>query len=94
MVKAVKEMCFFASNPSGQIAAIKLIKLWMMKICKNWTAAAERFENIRWILRVIDIIYTKNEKFLSTMAFDSIAIVLTPVPRETLANWVGSRSKG
>lgn len=94
---------FFASNPSGQTAAIKLIERTSknhhavdddVQICKDLTAAAERFEKDKRILRVVDVLYTKDEKFSSTTALDSVAIVLAPVTRETLANWVRSQSMG
>ena len=63
---------FFASNPSGQTAAIKLMERTSknhhvvddeVQICKDVTAAAERFDDDKRILRVVDVIYLKNEKF-------------------------------
>ena len=92
---------FFASNTSGEMAAIKLIERTSqnhravddeIQVCKDVTAAAERVGDDKRILRVVDIIYTNNERFLSTMAFDNVAIVLQPLTPKTLADWVGVRS--
>lgn len=64
---------FFDSNPSGQIAAIKLMERTSknhhavnneVQIRLNVTAAAEQVDNNRRILRVIDVIYHKKQEVL------------------------------
>jgi hypothetical protein len=94
---------FFASNPLGHVAAIKVIERTAkshhrvdaeVQRCLEVSAFADQCDDSERILRVADVIYTNEEKFSPKAAFDSVAIVMRPMTPQTLADWVGIRSKG
>ena len=94
---------FFASTTSGDVAAIKMMERTSrnyrnvdaeVEVCKEVTAFAERSDDGERILRATEVIYSNDEKFSPKRAFDNVAVVLKPMTRETLADWVGIRSKG
>ena len=94
---------FFGSSPSGKVAAIKMMERRPnnyssidkeVQICKKVTAFAERFDDNKRILRVVDVVYTKDKRFSSKIAFDNVAVILQPMTPKTLSNMCGVKSKG
>ncbi|KAL8941859.1 MAG: hypothetical protein Q9216_002003 [Gyalolechia sp. 2 TL-2023] len=94
---------FFASNASGDVAAIKMMERTPkhyrnvdaeIEVCKELTAFAEQSKDGERILRATEVIYSNEERFSLKRAFDSVAVVLWPMTPQTLADLVGIRSKG
>lgn len=94
---------FFASNSLGDVAALKIMERTTqdyhaidaeVQRCKEVTAFAIQSDPDRRILRLIDVIYTNEEKFSPTASFDNVAMVMQPMTPHTLQEWVGIRSKG
>lgn len=97
-----KRVCF-ASNSFGHVAAIKIIERTAknhhsvdaeVQRCLEVSAFANQHDDSERILRVADVIYTNEEKFLPKAGFDNVAIVMRPMTPHTLMDWVGSQSKG
>ena len=83
------------TNSLGKVAAVKMMERTSknygsvdaeVQICKEITAFAEKSDEGRRILRVVEVLYSDNEKFSSTVAFDNVAVVLQPVTSSTLAD--------
>ncbi|MCJ1309560.1 hypothetical protein MMC25_003220 [Agyrium rufum] len=94
---------FFASDSSGNLAAIKVLERNArnsysvdkeIQILKEVNSFAEKADKDEQILRVAEVIYTKDEKFSFKTTFDNVAIVLKPITRQTFGNLMGSRSSG
>ena len=92
-----------ATHTSGDVAAIKFMERTSknygiidaeVQVCKDVTAVAERRDDGERILRVVEVIYSKEEKFSFKTPFDNVAIVLKPMTPLTLADWVGFRGNG
>ncbi len=76
---------FFASNPSGHVAAIKVIERTAkshhsvdaeVQRCLEVSAFADQCDDGERILRVADVIYTNEEKFSPKAAFDNAQKVI------------------
>ena len=94
---------FLATNPLGEVAAIKMMERRSdnhsivdaeVRICNEVTAFAGKSDDGGRILRVVEVLYTKDEKFSSKTAFDNVAVVLQPMTPQTLADMCGVKSKG
>lgn len=93
----------FASDPSGDIATIKIVE-WTSRNCysidkeieilRKVTSLAGKSDDYKRVLRVVEIIYSNDQNFSSNTAFDNIAIVLKPMTPQTIGNLVRTRSKG
>jgi hypothetical protein len=94
---------FFASDPSGKIAAIKVVE----RTCRNRdsvdkeiqtlqevTALAQNSDDGERVVRMVEVIYSSSQTFSSTTAFDHVAIVLQPMTPKTFVDLMTSRSKG
>jgi hypothetical protein len=84
---------FLGTNPLGEVAAVKIMERTLktcgivdaeIQICKEVTAFAERSDEGRRILRAVEVVYTRDEKFSSKVAFDNVAVVLQPMTPQTL----------
>lgn len=94
---------FFASDPTGDVAAIKMVERTSrnchgvdeeIQTLQEVTHFAQRSDDDERILRMEEVIYTNGEEFSSKTAFDNVAIVLKPITPETFGELVGTRSKG
>ena len=94
---------FLGTNPLGEVAAVKMMERTSknygivdaeIQICKEVTAFAKTSDEGGRILRVVEVLYSKDEKFSSTVAFDNVAVVLQPMTPQTLADMCGIKSKG
>ena len=94
---------FFGSNALGEVAAVKMMDRSLrnygtvdaeVQTCKAITTFAEKSDEGRRILRVVEVLYSKDEKFSSDVVFDQVAVVLQPVARQTLADIDGLQSSG
>ena len=94
---------FLATHPFGEVAAIKMMertsKNYAMvdaevRICNEVTAFAGKPDDGGRILRVVEVLYSKDEKFSSKAPFDNVAIVLQPMTPQTLADICGVKSNG
>lgn len=94
---------FFGSNRSGTVAAIKVVERTArnchsvdeeIETLKRVTEFADKSDNGERILRMAEVIYSNGEEFSSKTVFDNIAIALQPITPQTLADFVGIRSKG
>lgn len=98
-----QERMYFASNSLSHVTAIKVIERTAknhhnvdaeVQRCLKMSAFADQCDDSEKILRAADVIYTNEKKFSPKAAFDNVAIVMRPMTSQTLANWVGIRSKG
>ena len=94
---------FFASNHLDDVAAIKMMERTFrnchsvdkeIKTLRRVTNLADKLDEGGRILRTADVIYSSGEKFSSQTVFENVTIVLQPITPQTLANLVGTRSKG
>ncbi|KAI0453499.1 kinase-like domain-containing protein [Xylaria acuta] len=94
---------FFATNPLGEIAAVKMIERTSknygivdaeVQVCDEVTTFAGKYDDGGRILRVVEVLYSKDKKFSFKVAFDNIAVVLQPMTPRTLADSCGVKSKG
>jgi hypothetical protein len=94
---------FFASNPRGDRAAIKLVERISrtsgavdteVRTYEDVTAMAEKCDEDERIVRLVEVLYTDGERLSSEKTFDDVALVLAPVTPMTLSDLVGVRSKG
>ncbi|KAL8647821.1 MAG: hypothetical protein Q9210_005333 [Variospora velana] len=91
------------TNPLGEVAAIKMLERTSknhgivdaeVRVCNEVTAFAEKSDDGGRILRVVEVLYSKDEKFSSKAAFDNVAVVLLPMTPQTLADICGVKYKG
>jgi hypothetical protein len=94
---------FFAFNPRGDRAAIKLVERISrtsgtvdteVRTYEDVTAMAEKCDEDERIVRLVEVLYTHGERLSSEKTFDDVALVLAPVTPMTLSDLVGVRSKG
>ena len=94
---------FFATNPLGEVAAIKVMERRSdnynlvdaeVQICNEVTAFAGKSDDGGRIMRVVEVLYTKDENFSSKAAFDNVAIVMQPMTPRTFTDMCGFGSKG
>ena len=94
---------FLATNSLGEVAAVKMMDRTSenhrtvdaeVQTCRAITTFAEKSDEGRRILRVVEVLYSKDEEFSTEVAFDQVAIVLQPVVTQTLADICGIKSKG
>ncbi|KAK3349739.1 kinase-like domain-containing protein [Lasiosphaeria hispida] len=94
---------FFASDPSGNVAAIKVVERTSrnchgvdkeIQTLQEVTNFAQRSDDGERVLRMAEVIYSNGEEFSSKTAFDNVAIVLKPMTPQTFGDLVGTRSKG
>ncbi|KAL9026044.1 MAG: hypothetical protein Q9196_005233 [Gyalolechia fulgens] len=92
-----------ATNSLGEVAAIKILERTSrnhsivdaeVRVCNEVTAFAEKSEDGGRILRMVEVLYSKDEKFPSKAAFDNVAVVLLPMTPQTMADIFGAKSKG
>ena len=98
-----RERVFFASDSSGDVAAIKMLERTSrnyhsvdeeIKTLQSVTDLVDQSDNSERLLRMVEVIYSNGEKFSSKMVFDNVAIVLRPMMPRTFVDLVGIRSKG
>ncbi|KAL8942609.1 MAG: hypothetical protein Q9211_001328 [Gyalolechia sp. 1 TL-2023] len=91
------------TNPLGEVAAIKMLERTTknhaivdaeVRVCSEVTAFAEKSDDEGRILRMVEVLYSKEERFSSKVAFDNVAVVLLPMTPQTLADICGAKSKG
>lgn len=94
---------FFASDPSGNMAAIKVMERTSrncdavdeeIQTLQEVTDLAQRTDDGERVMRVAEVIYSNGEKFSSRTAFDNVGIVLQPMTPQTFGDLVGTRSRG
>ncbi|KAK3385780.1 kinase-like domain-containing protein [Podospora didyma] len=94
---------FFASDPSGNVAAIKVVERTSrnchsvdkeIQTLQEVTNFAQRSDDGERVLRMAEVMYSNGEEFSSKTAFDNVAIVLKPMTPQTFGDLVGTRSKG
>lgn len=94
---------FFASDPSGNLAAIKVLERTSknevsvqkeIRTLKQITSFAQKADEDERVLRMAEVIYTRHEEFSSSAGFDNVAIVLQPMTPQTFVDLIGDRSKG
>lgn len=93
---------FFASDPAGNSAAIKVVeRTWRnrhtvaaeIETLQEVTKLSQSSEDGELVLRMADVIYTNGEEFSSTTAFDNVAIVLVPITPRIFNDLIGPSSK-
>lgn len=94
---------FFGSNSLGEVAAVKMMDRTgqnhriidaEVQTCQDITTFAEKSDKERRILRVVEVLYTKDKIFSPTVVFDQVAVVLQPVVTENFHDMCGAKSKG
>lgn len=99
----VRGRVFFASDSSGNIAAIKILERTsqnchhvdreVQTLKKLNDAFAKSLDRER-IVRIDEVIYTDDEKFTSKAVFNNVAIVLTPITPITFVNLIRTKWSG
>lgn len=94
---------FLGTNSLGEVAAVKMIDRTYknhltvdaeVETCRAVTTFAEKFDEGGRILRVVEVLYTKDEKFSPTVVFDQVAVVLQPMATQTFTDIRGVKSRG
>lgn len=94
---------FFASDPSGSMAAIKVMERASrncdavdeeIQTLQEVTDLAQRTDDGERVIRVAEVIYSNGEKFSSRTAFDNVGIILKPMTPYIFGDLVGTRSRG
>jgi hypothetical protein len=89
---------FFASDPSGSMAAIKVMERTSrnchavdeeIQILQEVTDFAQRSDDGDRVMHVAEVIYSNGETFSSGTAFDNVGIVLKPMTPHTFGDLVG-----
>lgn len=99
----IRGRVFFASDSSGNIAAIKMLER-TSRNCHHVDQEVQTFQELTGlltkspegerVLRMDEVIYTNNKEFSSEAAFDNVAMVLTPMTPQTFLDLMGTQSTG
>ena len=94
---------FFASDPSGNMAAVKVVERTNqncdsidkeIQTLQEVTNLARNSDDGERVVRMVEVLYSSGKKFSSTTAFDNVAIVLQPMTPKTFVDLITNRSKG
>ncbi|MCJ1466001.1 hypothetical protein MMC07_004620 [Pseudocyphellaria aurata] len=91
------------TSSRGEVAAVKMMERTSknsgivdaeIQISREVTAFAENADEEGRILRVVEVLYSQDEKFSSMVAFDIVAVIVQPVTSGTLAHICGAKRTG